>query len=120
MLSPELLRALWQSESARSRELWKKLAALGVPGLLVPEDQGGLGLCEYVQHVSLLDYVVVSGSLDGRFTEYAAHLHEHFVDPVRVHGGRYLVPDAPGYSAEMRPESRAALAFPDGSEWRGA
>ena len=89
-------------------------------GVPVCPHAGGLGLCEYVQHVSMIDYIVVSGSLEGRFTEYAAHLHEHFVDPVRVRGGRYLVPEAPGYSAEMRPESRVALEFPNGREWRRA
>ena len=81
---------------------------------------GGLGLCEYVQHISLIDYVAVSASLEDRTTEYAGHLHEHFVDPVNVKAGRYLVPDAPGYSIEMRPESLAALAWPDGAEWRRA
>jgi L-fuconate dehydratase len=89
-------------------------------GVPVCPHAGGLGLCEYVQHISMLDYVVVSGSLDGRFTEYAGHLHEHFVDPVRVRDGRYLVPEAPGYSAEMHAASRAALEFPNGLEWRRA
>jgi L-fuconate dehydratase len=81
---------------------------------------GGLGLCEYVQHISLIDYVAVSGSLRDRTTEYAGHLHEHFLDPVRVEAGRYRVPEAPGYSIEMRPESLAAFSFPDGAEWRRA
>ncbi len=89
-------------------------------GVPVCPHAGGLGLCEYVQHVSALDYVVVSGALEGRATEFADHLHEHFVDPVRVEGGRYRVPEAPGYSAEMHPASRAALEFPGGSEWRRA
>jgi L-fuconate dehydratase len=81
---------------------------------------GGLGLCEYVQHISLVDYVAVSASLRDRSTEYAGHLHEHFVNPARVEAGRYRVPEAPGYSIEMRPESLAALAYPEGAEWRGA
>jgi L-fuconate dehydratase len=81
---------------------------------------GGLGLCEYVQHVSMIDYVAVSGSLDGRCTEFADHLHEHFVHPARVREGRYVVPEAAGYSIEMHPESLAALSFPHGSEWRRA
>jgi L-fuconate dehydratase len=92
-------------------------AKFGVP---VCPHAGGLGLCEYVQHIALIDYVVVSASLERRCTEFADHLHEHFVDPVRVRGGRYLVPAAAGYSIEMRPESLAALAFPGGSEWRRA
>jgi L-fuconate dehydratase len=81
---------------------------------------GGLGLCEYVQHIAVIDYIAVSGSLEGRCTEFADHLHEHFVHPARVRNGRYLVPEAAGYSIEMRPESLAALAFPKGTEWRSA
>lgn len=92
-------------------------AHFGVP---VCPHAGGIGLCEYVQHISLIDYIVVSGSLDGRCTEYAAHLHEHFIHPVRVRGGRYLVPNEAGYSIEMHPESLRALRFPRGSEWRRA
>jgi L-fuconate dehydratase len=92
-------------------------AHFGVP---VCPHAGGLGLCEYVQHIALIDYIAVGATAPGRCTEYAAHLHEHFLDPVQVRAGRYLVPDAAGYSIEMRPESLAALAFPDGSEWRRA
>ena len=79
---------------------------------------GGVGLCEYVQHLSMFDYIAVSGSLDGRMTEHAAHLHEHFVDPIRVRGGRYLAPTLPGYSGEILPDSRAAHLFPTGPVWR--
>jgi L-fuconate dehydratase len=79
---------------------------------------GGVGLCEYVQHLSAFDYIAVSTSLENRMTEYAEHLHEHFVDPIDVRGGRYRLPAAPGYSAEMRPESLAEFAFPDGACWR--
>jgi L-fuconate dehydratase len=89
-------------------------------GVPVCPHAGGLGLCEYVQHISALDYVAVSGSLAGRMTEYADHLHEHFLEPVRVEGGRYRLPEAPGYSAEMHAASRAAFEFPGGSEWRRA
>jgi len=92
-------------------------AKFGVP---VCPHAGGLGLCEYVQHISVIDYLCVSASLDDRSTEFADHLHEHFVDPVRIRGGRYLLPEAPGYSAEMRPPSLAALVYPHGAEWRGA
>jgi len=81
---------------------------------------GGIGLCEYVQHISLIDYIAVSGSLQGRCTEYADHLHEHFMHPVTVRNGRYVVPDVPGYSIEMHAASLAALEFPVGSEWRRA
>jgi len=90
-------------------------AARGVP---VCPHAGGIGLCEYVQHISVIDYVCISGSLDDRTTEYASHLHEHFVDPAVVRRGRYVVPEAPGYSAEMHRESIEALSYPDGAEWR--
>lgn len=90
-------------------------AKFGVP---VCPHAGGLGLCEYVQHLSVIDYVVVSGSLEDRTTEYADHLHEHFVHPAVVRDGRYVVPEAPGYSIDLVPESYEALAWPGGSAWR--
>jgi L-fuconate dehydratase len=79
---------------------------------------GGVGLCELVQHLSMFDYVAVSGELTDRSIEYVDHLHEHFVDPVVIERGAYRVPHAPGYSATMRPESLRAYAFPDGPAWR--
>jgi L-fuconate dehydratase len=79
---------------------------------------GGVGLCEYVQHVSFFDAACVAPTAEGRMTEHASHLHEHFVDPIRIERGRYLAPSRPGYSVEMKPESRAAWAFPEGSGWR--
>lgn len=66
---------------------------------------GGVGLCEYVQHLSMFDYIAISGTMEDRMTEYAAHLHEHFRNPVVMKHGRYQVPTAPGYSIEMYPES---------------
>jgi L-fuconate dehydratase len=90
-------------------------AKFGVP---VCPHAGGLALCEYVQHLSVIDYVCVSGSLDDRTTEFADHLHEHFVHPAVVRDGRYVVPEAPGFSVDLHPESLAALAWPDGAEWR--
>ncbi len=66
---------------------------------------GGVGLCEYVQHLALIDYICVSGSLEGRIVEYVDHLHEHFVHPVVLKHGRYMPPTAPGYSIEMKPDS---------------
>jgi L-fuconate dehydratase len=89
-------------------------AKFGVP---VCPHAGGVGLCELVQHLAIVDYVAVSGRLEGRMIEYVDHLHEHFLDPVMVRNGRYRVPHAPGYSAEMRPESLRRYAFPDGPEW---
>ncbi len=88
-------------------------------GVPVCPHAGGVGLCEYVQHLSIFDYICVSGSLDGRVIEYVDHLHEHFNDPVRVRNGRYAVPLAPGYSITIKPESRLRYAFPDGAAWQG-
>ena len=79
---------------------------------------GGVGLCEHVQHFSAFDYVCVSGTLENRITEYADHLHEHFVDPVRMQAGHYRLPEAPGLGVEFRPESLVEYAFPDGPVWR--
>ncbi|SNT27374.1 L-fuconate dehydratase [Asanoa hainanensis] len=89
-------------------------AKFGVP---VCPHAGGVGLCELVQHLSLFDYVAVSRSMDNRVIEYVDHLHEHFLDPVQIRAGRYLAPQAPGFSSTMRPESRARFAFPDGPAW---
>jgi L-fuconate dehydratase len=80
---------------------------------------GGVGLCELVQHLSAIDYVAISGRLEGRMIEYVDHLHEHFLDPVVIASGSYRLPMRPGYSAEMRPESLSRYRFPDGAEWDG-
>jgi L-fuconate dehydratase len=78
---------------------------------------GGVGLCELVQHLSMFDFVAVSGSTENRTVEYVDHLHEHFLDPVRMRGSRYLVPEAPGYSAEILPETLVEYAYPGGPAW---
>ncbi|MFE9568213.1 enolase C-terminal domain-like protein [Streptomyces sp. NPDC006692] len=78
---------------------------------------GGVGLCEMVQHLSMFDYVAVSGTLKDRVIEYVDHLHEHFVDPVRIAGGHYLAPRLPGVGAQMRPESLKEYSYPDGPVW---
>jgi len=90
-------------------------AEFGVP---VCPHAGGVGLCELVQHLSAIDYIAVSGSLDGRMIEYVDHLHEHFVDPVVIRDARYVLPSRRGYSAEILPASLARYRFPDGDEWR--
>lgn len=87
-------------------------------GVPVCPHAGGVGLCEYVQHLSIFDYVAVSGSLDGRILEYVDHLHEHFEHPVVMKKGRYMPPTAPGYSISMKPDSLAAHTYPSGSAWR--
>ena len=89
-------------------------AKFGVP---ICPHAGGVGLCEYAQHISMFDYVAVGASMENRVCEFVDHLHEHFVDPVRVDRGRYLAPEAPGYSIEIKPESLAEFAFPDGAGW---
>jgi L-fuconate dehydratase len=91
-------------------------AKFGIP---VCPHAGGVGLCEYVQHLSMFDYVCVSGSMDDRIVEYVDHLHEHFLDPVVIRSGRYMPPSAPGYSITMRPESLEEFAYPDGTAWAG-
>lgn len=90
-------------------------AKFGVP---VCPHAGGVGLCEMVQHLAMFDYIGVSASADGRVLEYVDHLHEHFTDPVRVAGGRYLAPTAPGFSATLRPESLRDYEFPRGAVWQ--
>ncbi|MCF4120290.1 fuconate dehydratase [Antribacter sp. KLBMP9083] len=96
-------------------------AKFGVP---VCPHAGGVGLCEMVQHVSVLDYVAVAGDLTGRVTEYVDHLHEHFTDPCVVadtgDGAGYVLPSLPGYSTRMREESVARFRFPDGAAWSAA
>jgi L-fuconate dehydratase len=89
-------------------------AKFGVP---VCPHAGGVGLCEYAQHISMFDYIAVGASLEGRVCEYVDHLHEHFVHPVRVVGGRYQAPVSPGYSIEIKPASLSEFAFPDGAGW---
>ncbi|WP_424983373.1 L-fuconate dehydratase [Labedaea rhizosphaerae] len=89
-------------------------AKFGVP---VCPHAGGVGLCELVQHLSMFDFVAVSGSMTDRVIEYVDHLHEHFVDPVRVERGRYLAPSSPGFSATMKPGSLSRYAYPDGPVW---
>jgi L-fuconate dehydratase len=78
---------------------------------------GGVGLCELVQHLAMVDFVAVSGRLDDRVIEYVDHLHEHFADPVVVRGGRYLAPRRPGFSAQMHAATLERYAFPGGPVW---
>jgi L-fuconate dehydratase len=89
-------------------------AKFGVP---VCPHAGGVGLCEYVQHLSMFDYIAVSATMEGRVIEYVDHLHEHFVDPVVMRAGRYLAPVQPGYSITIREESRIAYRYPGGAVW---
>ncbi len=91
-------------------------AKFGVP---VCPHAGGVGLCEYAQHLSLVDTICIGASLEDRVLEYVDHLHEHFLDPVVIRNGRYLPPTLPGYSIQMKPDSLATYAYPDGPAWAG-
>jgi L-fuconate dehydratase len=90
-------------------------AKFGIP---VCPHAGGVGLCEYVQHLSIFDYVAVSACLENRIVEYVDHLHEHFVTPVIMKGDRYMPPTVPGYSIEMKSDSLARYEYPYGEAWK--
>ena len=92
-------------------------AKFGVP---VCPHAGGVGLCEMVQHLAMFDFLAVSGTSDDRMIEYVDHLHEHFVEPVRIEHGRYRAPLAPGGGAQLRAEPIAEFSFPEGPAWRTA
>jgi L-fuconate dehydratase len=87
-------------------------------GVPVCPHAGGVGLCEYVQHLSMWDYIAVSGTMENRVIEYVDHLHEHFEEPVVMKHGRYMAPTRPGYSITIKPESRERYRFPDGDVWK--
>lgn len=90
-------------------------AKFGVP---VCPHAGGVGLCEYVQHLSIFDYICIGGSLENRLLEYVDHLHEHFVHPVVMKDGRYMPPTAAGYSIEIKAGSLKEYAYPMGVAWQ--
>ncbi len=90
-------------------------AKFGVP---VCPHAGGVGLCEYVQHLSMFDFIAVTGTMEGRVIEFVDHLHEHFEEPVVVRRGRYMPPSKPGYSITIKPDTRQQYRFPDGAVWR--
>lgn len=92
-------------------------AKFGIP---VCPHAGGVGLCEYVQHLVAFDFICSSGTLQDRVVEYVDHLHEHFLTPVRIERGRYFLPEEPGYSIEIRPQSLREYAFPEGECWVAA
>jgi L-fuconate dehydratase len=109
-----------QLDAARLGSINEILAVLLMAakfGIPVCPHAGGVGLCELVQHLSIFDYVAVSADLTGRVTEYVDHLHEHFVAPCIVERGAYVLPTAPGYSAEIRAGSLSEFTFPNGGYW---
>lgn len=79
---------------------------------------GGVGLCEYVQHLSMIDYIAISGTMEDRVIEYVDHLHEHFYDPVTIKNGAYMPPKLPGYSITMKGESLEKHTYPNGEIWQ--
>ncbi|GAA1038332.1 enolase C-terminal domain-like protein [Streptomyces murinus] len=109
-----------QLDAARVGGVNENLAVLllaahyGVP---VCPHAGGVGLCELVQHLSMFDYVALSGTTEDRMIEYVDHLHQHFITPVVIRDGHYTAPTAPGFCAELRPESIAAHIHPTGAAW---
>ncbi len=86
-------------------------------GIPVCPHAGGVGLCEYVVHLSIFDYICISASKEGRMTEYAEHLHEHFVEPAPVQAGEYWAPQRPGYS-QLKQQSMEKYSYPDGQAWK--
>lgn len=103
-----------QIDSCRMGGLNEVLAVLLIAAkynLPVWPHAGGVGLCEYVQHLSMIDYIAVSGTKEGRVIEYVDHLHEHFVDPCVIQDAAYMPPSRPGFSIEMKPESIAQYTF---------
>ncbi|MCI0710290.1 MAG: L-fuconate dehydratase [Chloroflexi bacterium] len=89
-------------------------AKFGVP---VCPHAGGVGLCEYVQHLQMIDYIAISGDKTDRVIEYVDHLHEHFQDPVIIKNGAYMPPLSAGYSITMKPDSLSRYEFPVGAAW---
>ena len=111
---------LIQIDAARVGGLNENIAILLLAakfGIPVVPHAGGVGLCELVQHLAMIDFVAVSATMDQRAIEFVDHLHDHFLAPVRIDGGRYRAPDQPGFSAEMHPESIRDHHFPDGPVW---
>lgn len=103
-----------QIDSCRMGGLNEVLAVLLIAAkynLPVWPHAGGVGLCEYVQHLSMIDYLCVSGTKEGRVIEYVDHLHEHFIDPCEIRDAAYMPPVLPGFSIEMKPQSRAQYRF---------
>ncbi len=103
-----------QIDSCRMGGLNEVLAVLLIAakyGLPVWPHAGGVGLCEYVQHLSMIDYLVVSGTKEGRVIEYVDHLHEHFIEPCDIRDAAYMPPKMAGFSIEMKPESIEAYTF---------
>jgi L-fuconate dehydratase len=126
VLFKQLLQAdavdLIQIDAARVGGVNENLAILLLAahfGVRVFPHAGGVGLCELVQHLAMADFVAITGKKEDRAIEFVDHLHEHFIDPVRIVKGRYMAPSAPGFSAQMHPASIRDHLYPDGIVWQG-
>ncbi|MDF3983179.1 L-fuconate dehydratase [Luteibacter sp. PPL201] len=111
---------LIQIDAARVGGVNENLAILLLAarfGVRVFPHAGGVGLCELVQHLAMADFVAITGRKEDRAIEFVDHLHEHFVDPVRIEHGRYRAPTAPGFSAQMHESSIRDHLFPHGIVW---
>ena len=86
-------------------------------GVPVCPHAGGVGLCEFVNHLVMIDYLRIGASKENRVCEFVDHLHEHFVDPCVVKNGAYTIPTTPGYNAEIKSETLAEYRYPDGPVW---
>lgn len=109
-----------QLDSARVAGVNENLAILLLAakfGIPVCPHAGGVGLCELVQHLSMFDYVALSGTTQDRVVEFVDHLHQHFHDPVVIDRGHYRAPTAPGFSAAMKQASIDTYTFPHGAFW---
>jgi L-fuconate dehydratase len=112
---------LIQIDAARVGGVNENLAILLMAakfGVRVYPHAGGVGLCELVQHLAMADFIAISGAMEDRAIEFVDHLHEHFLDPVRIRAGRYQAPTVPGFSAQMHQQSIEDHLFPGGSVWR--
>ncbi|ALV47245.1 fuconate dehydratase [Arthrobacter alpinus] len=119
MLQADALQVL-QIDAARVAGVNENVAILLLAakfGVRVCPHAGGVGLCEAVQHLSMFDFVAVSGKKEDRMIEFVDHLHEHFVTPIDVHDGCYWPPLTPGGGSEMHAASVAEYTFPDGAFW---
>ena len=80
-------------------------------GLPVWPHAGGVGLCEYSQHLAMIDYLCISGRKDEQVIEYVDHLHEHFLNPCQIKNAAYMLPKESGFSVEMKPSTLTSNLF---------
>ena len=80
-------------------------------GLPVWPHAGGVGLCEYSQHLAMIDYICISGRKDEQVIEYVDHLHEHFLNPCQIKNAAYMLPKESGFSVEMKPSTLTSNLF---------